>query len=296
MPKKLIIIFAKFVFSIIVVNQKTFMQYKADLHTHTSFSDGGFTPTELIDLALQNNLSTISITDHDTVAGLNIALDYAKNKDIEVIPGIELSLDFDGIEVHILGYFIDDTNVKLLEYIEIFNNSRLDTAKKIIKRLNNLGMDITLPQVKEFSKNAPICRPHIAKTLLNYGHINNINQAYTKYIGDYSPAIVKKEHFPPEEVINIIKTAGGKSFIAHPGRMKEDIVLKLVKLGIDGIETIHPSHTATRTDYYKGIVNEYYMLESGGSDFHGGLRKDDNNFGKYFVEQSTVENIRKGLF
>jgi len=268
------------------------MKPKADLHTHTTFSDGELSPIELIRLAEKKKITTLAITDHDTVSGLNIALDYAKNKDIDIIPGIELSLDFAGIEVHILGYFVNIENTKLLNYIKSFNQNRLKRAKKIISRLNNLGVRITLSQVKEFSKNAPICRPHIAKSLLNYGHIKNINQAYTKYIGDYAPANVMKEHLPPKDVLNIIKEAGGVSFIAHPGKMKDEILLELIKLGIDGIETIHPSHTASRTKYYRGIVNEYYLLESGGSDFHGGVRNDEQNLGKYVIDDLVLQNIR----
>ncbi len=270
----------------------TNMQFKADLHTHTTFSDGDLSPTELIDLAKKKKLTTIAITDHDTVAGLDIAINYAVNMNIEVIPGIELSVDFDGIEVHILGYFIDRNHDELLNYIKQFDKNRLERAEKIVKRLNNLGVDVSMSQVQQFSKNAPICRPHIAKALYNFGHIKNINQAYAKYIGDYAPANVKKEHFPPEHVLKIIKNVGGLSFIAHPGRMKEDILLKLIKLGIDGIETIHPSHSPTKSEYYKGIVNEYYLLESGGSDFHGGVRNDEQNLGNYSVNESVVNNIR----
>jgi predicted metal-dependent phosphoesterase TrpH len=271
------------------------MIIKADLHTHTIFSDGTLTPQELIDLAIKKNIRILSITDHDSVEGIDLAINYAENLNIEIIPGIELSTDINGTEVHILAYFIDYKNPELLEYIENFHTERMERAKKIIAKLNNLGLEISLNDVKKIAKNAPICRPHIAKALYNLGQIKNIKQAYIKYIGDYGPANVRKEHISTKTLLNLINNAGGLSFIAHPGFMKEEIIKELISLGIDGIETVHSTHKPFQVKHYKGIVNEYFLLESGGSDFHGGDRNDDSNFGKFLVSETIVRAMKKRL-
>ncbi len=271
------------------------MTIKADLHTHTIFSDGALTPKELIDFAIKKNIRILSITDHDTVKGIDFAIDYSKDLDIEIIPGIEFSTEVEGTEVHILAYFIDYKNSELLDYIMHFHNERLERAKKIIAKLNNLGVQISIEEVKKIAKNAPICRPHIAKTLYNLGEVKDLKQAYLKYIGDYGPANEKKIHISTKELLNLITKCGGLSFIAHPGFMKEKIIKKLISLGIDGIETVHSIHKPFQVKHYKGIVNEYFLLESGGSDFHGGDRNDYDNFGKFVVNESVVNAMRKRL-
>ena len=142
------------------------------------------------------------------------------------------------------------------------------------------------------ANNSPICRPHIARLMVEKEIVPNFYSAFQKYIGDGAPAYEKKIHVSPQSAIKIINDAGGLAFLAHPGKMKESIILNLIKLGIDGIEVIHSSHKKNQQKFYRGITNQYCLLESGGSDFHGGLRKDEDNFGKYFTSYSVLENIK----
>lgn len=271
------------------------MKIKADLHTHTIYSDGALTPTELLNFAKKKQISVLGITDHDSVFGIDEALKYGQKIGIEVIPGIEISTDVDETEIHILGYFIDHKDKELNKVLKFFRNERYERAKRIIKKLNELGFDITMNDVLKISKNSPICRPHIANAMLQKGYIKNFLQAFHKYIGDNKPAFEKKIHVSAQSAIKIINDAGGLSFIAHPGKMQESILNNLIQIGIDGIEVVHSSHKKKQQDFYKEIVNQYCLLESGGSDFHGGLRNDELNFGKYCVPFSVVENMKNSL-
>ncbi|MFZ1290737.1 MAG: PHP domain-containing protein [Melioribacteraceae bacterium] len=271
------------------------MKIKADLHTHTTYSDGALSPQELLDLAHKKQISVIGITDHDSVNGIDEAIKYGEKIGIEIVPGVEISTDIEDSEIHILGYFINYKDKELNKVLKFFRDERIERAKRIIKKLNKLEIEITLEDVLEFSKISPICRPHIAKALLQKGYIKNYMQAFHKYIGDGGPAFERKIHVSPQSALKIINDAGGLSFIAHPGKMKESILNNLIKLGIDGIEVIHSSHKKYQQKFYSDIVNEYCLLASGGSDFHGGLRNDESNFGKYYVTESILTNIKNSL-
>lgn len=275
-----------------LIERRNKLNKKADLHTHTLHSDGALSPKELLDLAKKKKLDIIGITDHDTVDGIEEAIQYGKEIGIEVVPGLELSTDVEEKEVHLLGYFVDHKDEELNKYLQFFRNERLERAKRILKKLEKIGISIHLSEVQKIAKNSPICRPHIAKTMIEKGAVANFYEAFNKYIGDDGPAAEKKIHVSPQSAIKIINDAGGLAFIAHPGKMKESVLTNLINLGVDGIEVIHCSHKRAQQKFYKGIVNQYCLLESGGSDFHGGLRNDEDNFGKYHTKGSVVENIK----
>ncbi|MEG8945836.1 PHP domain-containing protein [Rosettibacter firmus] len=271
------------------------MSLKVDLHIHTVYSDGVYTPFEIIEKAHQSGLSIISITDHDSVNGIKEAINYGKEKGIEVIPGLELSTDLEDKEVHLLAYFIDYENEELLKYLNFFREERLYRAKRIIQKLRNLGLSITIDDVIDRAKNSAIGRPHIAYTLVDLGLVKNYTEAFEKYLGDNCPAYERKIHISPTSALKLINEVGGLSFIAHPGYMKESILLNIIKAGIDGIEVIHPSHNENQINFYRGIVNQYCLLETGGSDFHGGKKNDEENFGKFTISLNQVEAMRKML-
>ncbi len=269
--------------------------YKADLHMHTFYSDGFYSPSDVVKKAAETGLSTISITDHDNVNALEEAIETGKQFGLEVIPGVEISTDISDREIHILGYFVDPANKELEHYLSFFRNERVKRAGRIITKLNSLGLDITLDDVVRKARIGALGRPHIAHAMAEKGLISSYFEAFNKYIGNGCPAYERKVHVSPQSAFKIISDAGGLSFIAHPGNLPEFIIKELIDAGVDGIEVIHPSHLPHKVKYYRGIVNEYFLLESGGSDFHGGERNDEQNLGKYSTTLSVVEAMRTRL-
>jgi predicted metal-dependent phosphoesterase TrpH len=268
---------------------------KTDLHTHTSFSDGNSDPKELLRKASNQGIEVISITDHDSVNAYEIAKGSSDKFGIEVIPGVEISSDIRDTEVHILGYFIDPQNKELEHYLHFFREERYKRAIRIVEKLNVLGLKITMDDVLKQANNSAIGRPHIAQALLINEQVKSYFEAFYKYLGNHAPAYERKVHLSPQSAFKIISDAGGLSFIAHPGNMPEILIKELIDAGVDGIEVVHPSHTPERVKFYRGIVNEYFLLESGGSDYHGGKREDEDNLGKYFTSPKTVEAMRLRL-
>ncbi|MFA3783117.1 PHP domain-containing protein [Melioribacteraceae bacterium 4301-Me] len=268
---------------------------KVDLHIHTNYSDGAYDPSTVVQKSAKAGLNIISITDHDNVDGIKEAIECGKDLNVEVIPGLEISTDLEDNEIHLLAYFIDVTNEELQKYLKFFREERFYRAKRIVKKLQNLGLNITIDHVMEKAKNSAVGRPHIAYALVDLGLVNDYYEAFHKYIGDYAPAYEKKIHVSPVSALKLISDAGGLSFIAHPGNIKDSILYYLIKSGIDGIETIHPSHSETQIRFFKGIVSQYCLLSSGGSDYHGGKKDDEGNLGKYYITESQLDAMRKML-
>ena len=271
------------------------MKGKVDLHIHTNHSDGFYSPEEIVLKAKENELEAISITDHDNLSGINDAIEKGNEIGIEVIPGLEISSDIKDREIHILGYFIQTDSQELETYLNFFRVERLKRATRIVNKLNLLGISLSIDDVMEVAKNSAVGRPHIAQAMLNRGLISSYYEAFNKYIGNGGPAFEKKVHISPQSAFKIISDAGGLSFIAHPGYMEESLLKELIDEGVDGIEVIHSSHSQHQVRFYRGIVNEYFLLECGGSDFHGGKRDDEKNFGKFYTKYSVIEAMRKRL-
>ena len=271
------------------------MAQKTDLHTHTFFSDGFYAPEDLVIKAHTQEIEQLSITDHDNVNGISEAIECAAKLDIEIIPGLEISSDIRDTEVHILGYFIDPKNPELGHYLNFFREERYKRAIRMVKKLNILGLNVTIDDVLVYAKNSAIGRPHIAQALLAKGQVKSFFEAFYKYIGNHAPAYERKVHLSPQSAFKIINDAGGLSFIAHPGNMPEILIKELIDAGVDGIEVVHPSHSPEQTRFYRGIVNEYFLLECGGSDFHGGKREDDENLGKFYTTSKVVDAMKTRL-
>ncbi len=270
---------------------------RADLHMHTIYSDGVLSPDELARRAKRAGLDVISITDHDNVAGLKEATITGEEVELEVIPGVELSVSVDDRDIHILAYFVDAQNEELLDYLAFMRLERLKRAERIVEKLHAINIPLKMEKVLEKAGQGAVGRPHIASALVEEGLAVSYHDVFLKYIGFGRPAYVGKYQYSPEEAIELIGRVGGLSFVAHPGNsLPENIMLRIIKAGIDGIETVHPSHSPEIVAHYQAIANEYYLLESGGSDFHGGKKNDDASLGHFGVPLSAVEAMRRRLF
>lgn len=272
------------------------MAGKVDLHMHTTHSDGTLSTRELLTRARRVGLTTISITDHDNTAAIDEAIGIGGELGIEVIPGMELSASLGEKDVHILGYFFDHHHDGLQRYLRVYREERIRRAHRIVEKLNELNVPLKFESVIEQAGEGSVGRPHIANALLDEGLTVSYHEAFFKYIGYGKPAYEKKYQVSPQEAIGLIASAGGISFIAHPGNaLDEQSIMELIENGVDGIEVIHPSHSPERVAHFRGIANEYYLLTSGGSDFHGGRKNDAEVFGKYFITDEEVADMRRRL-
>ncbi len=243
-----------------------------DLHVHTTASDGLLTPQQVMDAAVEMGLLGIAITDHDTVEGLEPALQYkvGKRLSIDFIPGIEMNTEAYGEEIHILGYFIDYKNTFLKQRLTEIRDSRYVRAKKIIDKLKVMGIKISFKEVEMAAQGDLIGRPHIAQVLKEKGYVFSIKEAFEKYIGKGRSAYVSRYKFLPEEAIELIKKAGGLPVLAHPGLLRDQgIIEKIICMGIKGIEVYYPEHSKLQVNEYIKLSREKNLLITGGSDFHG---------------------------
>ncbi len=269
---------------------------RVDLHLHTYYSDGVYSPAQVVMKAKENGLDVISIVDHDTTDGLEEAIEVGKELGVEVIPGIELSSNINGTDIHILGYFINWRDEIFQTNLRVFKELRIQRAKRIVEKLNALDIPLEFESVIELTHSSSISRVHIANALVKFGYVSDFYEAFNKYLGVGCPAYEKNIELSPRRAIKLISEVGGLSFIAHPGRyLNENELAFLIDLGIDGIEVIHPSHDDELVNYYRSIADEYFLLESGGSDFHGGLRRDEHCIGAYTVPYKFVETMKKRL-
>jgi 3',5'-nucleoside bisphosphate phosphatase len=268
---------------------------KADLHIHTSYSDGKLKPDEIIDLAKEKGLGIIGVTDHDNIEGSQAMLEHNGKHGIEVIPGIELSADFHGKEIHILGYFMDFKNPALIEHLKLIKNLRIRRIDKMIAKLKDLGVNINSTALFEkYSSSFSVGRPHLANEVLVQGYVKDFQTAFNRYLGDNKPAFVKKDNLNFEIMIELIKVSGGLSFLAHPGSyFRESALVELRKAGISGIEVYHPSHNDNHNKKFMKFVKDHNLLAVGGSDFHGYNEYDYHNIGRYYIDEEEVKLLKE---
>lgn len=268
-----------------------------DLHLHTKYSDGAHSPEELINLAHSVGLSIVSITDHDHLGAIDEAIEVGKSLGVEVISGVELSVEIYGKDVHLLAYFIDHHNEKLKDYLSFFRNERLKRAERIVQKLNKINVPLKLDSVIDQAGIGAVGRPHIASALLEEGFTDTYHEAFLKYIGVNAPAYEKKYQLSPQDATKLVSEAGGLTFLAHPGKYTTEVELAdLIKIGLDGIEVVHPAHSESDKEFYRNIVEQYFLLECGGSDYHGGKKNDRYALGNYVVSLDVVKAMRTRLF
>ncbi|MGM0409320.1 MAG: PHP domain-containing protein [Bacillota bacterium] len=271
----------------------------ADLHLHSTYSDGSYTPEELVKEAVEKDFKTIAIADHDTVEGVAKAKEVAKNFDIEIIPAIEFSTFRDKAEIHILGYFIDYNDSNLLKESKKIFSARKERAREMVELLNKTGVKISFEQVKNIAGDDYLGRPHVAKAMIKEGYINEIGEAFTEdYIGNGGKAYVPKYKLSPEKAIEIINNAGGIAVIAHPEfinhgeAMGFEDIKELKKDGLQGIEVYQSKHDKKAVKKYKKIAENLDLLITGGSDFHG-ENSSDVNLGDIRLSDERVVELKK---
>lgn len=267
---------------------------KADLHTHSSFSDGRFSPTELVQKAKACCLNTLALTDHDTIEGLPEARQACKRSEISFINGVEISGQFQGENVHILAYLFDENNEALKRFLLKQGAFRRQRAEQIIERLRSLGVDITLEEVQKTAGEKQILtRPDIAKTLKELGVVATIGQAFKQYISNEGPAFLNFKYPDLEEVCSVVEGAGGITVLAHPmGIFEEKHLISMKAAGLDGVEVIHPAHSFDLQKRYRNLARSLEMVSTGGSDFHGFKLKDHQNFGIVAIDVPLVSKLR----
>jgi len=255
-----------------------------DLHTHSVCSDGTLTPKELIEHALSISLSAVALTDHDTIEGVNEAVKAGKNRNIHVIPGVEISAEYKNGTMHIVGLFLQKNLDGLQKSLARLQQAREERNPMIIKRLVDLGIPITFEKVKEISGQGQIGRPHIAKALMDIGVVKDFDDAFVRYLGKDKPAYVDKFRFSPVNAINMVKDAGGVAILAHPNTLyleDDKLEKKLIELkdsGLEGIETIYCNYSKAMINIYARLAKKIDLAQSGGSDFHG-ANKEDSELG-----------------
>ncbi len=273
---------------------------RIDLHTHSTASDGTYTPYELVRLAKSSGLKAIALTDHATTGGLKEAFQAAIELDTEVIPGCELSVEYKGL-MHILGLWINPDAPALNESLLELRTKRNDRNEIIVEKLRKNGIDITYDDIKALAGDAAIGRPHICRVLMNKGAVSSVQEAFEKFLGPGGRAYVPKEKFNPEKAISILKNEQATVILAHPFSLSlpdDELTRELVRLkdiGLDGIEVFYPEHTGQQINLYSSLCSRLDLLPSGGSDFHGSVKphiKLGRGRGTMNVPYSLVQTMK----
>lgn len=246
------------------------MQGLADLHTHSNASDGALTPTELVRSAADFGLAAVAITDHDTMEGVEEALAAGEEFGIEVIPGIEIStIGPGGVEVHMLGYYLDHRYPALEEMLKVLRGSRFDRGRKMVEALNRAGVNVSLERLLEIAQGGAIGRPHVAKAIIEIGAASSMDAAFGRYLVEGAPAFVPRFKVEPADAIKRIGEAGGIAVCAHVAKMnRDDLLVELAAEGMQGIEVYHPDHPSAGVRHYRKFAAKHGLIATGGSDAH----------------------------
>ena len=266
----------------------------ADLHIHTTFSDGTFSPEEVVRLAKKAGLKTISITDHDVIDGIEPATEEGKKLGVEVIPGIEITTEVPNAEIHILGYYIDYKLPKLNAILKKIQEDRTARIYKIVGKLDKIGVKLDPMRVIEIAGHGSAGRPHVARALLEAGLVKNIREAFEKYLGYKAPAYVSHFRLSPEDAIKLILDVRGIPVFAHPKvSNSDDILPDLLAAGLKGIEVYYSGHSKKDEKHYLGVAEKHNLLVTGGSDFHGASNSREVELGDVAISDELVEKLAK---
>ncbi len=275
-----------------------------DLHAHTICSDGSLTPTELVTLAVKKNLSALAITDHDSVKGIDEAETAVKKLalPIELIPGVELSTDYQGKEVHVVGLYINRHEVKFNQHLTKFLESRDLRNQKMCALFQQEGIPITVEALEEMYPGCVLTRSHYAGYLLEHGYVKSRTEAFDKYLNDHGKCYVNREKISPMDAIALIKNAGGIPILAHPilyhmsDAVLDTLVATLKDAGLVGIEAVYSTYRPADERAIRKMAKKYDLALSGGSDFHGEAKPGlelGTGYGHLFVPEEFLPALRK---
>lgn len=264
---------------------------RVDLHTHTTASDGTVTPTGLVELALSKQLDVLAICDHDSVAGVPEAREATSGTQLTLIPAVELSAVSSGRDVHVLGYFVNCDDSSLISHLEDLRAARTRRAETMVMALSDAGYRITLDDVLALSDGGAVGRSHVARALVRKGHAEDVADAFRRLIGHGKPFYVAKDVRSPEDVVALIRDAGGLPVLAHPGVSRiDDLIGELAETGLAGIEAYHADHDDEQRARYASLAQKLGLLVTGGSDYHG-PHAPNPELGSVHVPDEDVERL-----
>lgn len=266
-----------------------------DLHTHSTASDGIYSPTELLRLAAEAGLKVQALTDHDSTNGLDEAFQAARTHGIELIPGIELNTDVKGGEVHVLGYFIAYQRPEFQSVLSTLRDARVLRGQRMVEKLNEQGLQITWERVREIAQGS-VGRPHVAEALLENGYVKSIAEAFDKYIGAGKPGYVPRYKLTPQDAIRLIASANGLPVMAHPITLPGMDGLRqwlpdLIAAGLVGLEVYYGPYTPEQVQALLMLANEHHLIPTGGTDYHGPDIHPTPLGGRY-VPYEAVERLK----
>lgn len=268
----------------------------ADLHTHSTASDGQLTPDELVRAAARAGLKALAVTDHDTLDGLDEAEPAGRGEGIEIVPGVEINTDAIGAEVHVLGYYLDRSDPDLNVLLGRLRDNRLRRGEEMVRRLRQIGFDISWDRVRELAQGGVIGRPHVAKTLEEAGCVRTVREAFERLLSPGCPGYVPHLKLKPGEAVREIRKAGGVAVLAHPGQLLDRVeglaglVGELIADGLQGLEVYHPDHDRDTSARLAALACSLGLLVTGGSDYHGPGSID---LGYWGAERSDFEALKK---
>lgn len=243
----------------------------ADLHVHSSHSDGAYSVGEIICMAQERQIRAIAITDHDSIEAIPEAIELSSvgGSRVEVIPGVEITSEYNGVEVHILGYFIDHTSGELINALAEMRRQRMKRLAKIVAKLNQLGMKITVDDVLLQARGEAVGRPHVARALVHLGYAEDYAKAFQRYLRDGAPAYVPRRRIHCSEAVRLIHKSCGLAILAHPSDLGSfELICDVIKCGIDGIEVFHPRLSKCDSERLIKLSEDFGLLITGGTDFH----------------------------
>lgn len=273
-----------------------------DLHVHSTKSDGTFSPAELVSYALEKGLAAFALTDHDTTEGIEEALAAAEGKDIEVIPGIEFSTEYEGKDIHIVGLYIDYKGEAFQRYLKDFQDSRDLRNRKMCQKLTEHGVSITYEALCSEYPDAVLTRAHYARYLWEHGYVTGMKEAFDRYIGDRAPCFIPREKVTPARAVTLILESGGIPILAHPilyhmsDARLEKLVSTLKDVGLIGIEAIYSTYNSAEERQIRHLATKYDLCISGGSDFHGGTKPGLDlgcGYGKLYVPYEVLAKLKE---